>query len=189
MKNQITTPALVLKRRNYAEADRILTLLTPDHGKVDVRAKGVRKPTSRKRGHIELFTHLQAHIVPGRWLPILTQAQAITQFNPLRNTPTQSQTTSIQEAKIFHAYHLAEITDRLIPENEPQPQIFDMLIKSLTYLQKPNPNIAKLHHSYKLRLLQILGFWPQDQTTPLNIDHYLAEILERPLKTTAFLNT
>lgn len=54
-----STPAIVLRRADYGEADRLLTLLTPERGKLRVLAKGARKITSRKAGHIELFTQTQ----------------------------------------------------------------------------------------------------------------------------------
>ena len=53
---QFRTPAIILKRFDLGEADRLLTLLTPRHGKIEVVAKGARKLTSAKTGHVELFT-------------------------------------------------------------------------------------------------------------------------------------
>ncbi|MFQ5886561.1 MAG: DNA repair protein RecO, partial [Anaerolineae bacterium] len=76
--------AIVLRRMNLGEADRLLTLYTPEWGKIRVVAKGVRKPTSRKAGHLELFTHSRLLIAKGRSLDIVTQAETITPFLPLR---------------------------------------------------------------------------------------------------------
>ena len=50
------TEAIVLRRRDFGEADRLLTLYTPERGKISALAKGARKPTSRKAGHVELYT-------------------------------------------------------------------------------------------------------------------------------------
>ena len=75
-----STQAIILKRFNYGEADRILTLFTDKHGKITVIAKGVRKPQSRKRGHVELFNHIKAYIVNGKSLGILTEAETIHNF-------------------------------------------------------------------------------------------------------------
>ncbi len=52
----VVTPAIILKRIDYGEADRILTIITPDHGKVSVLAKGVRKTKSKLAGGLELFS-------------------------------------------------------------------------------------------------------------------------------------
>lgn len=66
MKNQIITKAIVLSRTDYGEADRILTLLTPDFGKVSAIAKGVRRPRSKLAGGIELLSISTVTVLPGR---------------------------------------------------------------------------------------------------------------------------
>ena len=60
------TPAIILKRRDFGEADRMLTVLTPAYGKLDVLAKGARKLTSTKMGHVELFARVDLLINVGR---------------------------------------------------------------------------------------------------------------------------
>ena len=50
----IRTETIVLRHQVFGEADRLLTLLTPNHGKVRAIAKGVRRPSSRKTGHLDL---------------------------------------------------------------------------------------------------------------------------------------
>ena len=55
----IRTKAIVIRRTNYGEADRILQLLTPDYGKVSVMARGVRREKSKLAGGIELFAQLR----------------------------------------------------------------------------------------------------------------------------------
>lgn len=62
----IRTKAIVLRRTNYAEADRILQLLTPEHGKLSVIAKGVRREKSKLAGGIELFAICDVSIIPGK---------------------------------------------------------------------------------------------------------------------------
>ncbi len=64
--NQIVTKGIVLTRTDYGEADRIITMLTPDHGKVRVIAKGVRRVKSKLAGGIELFSVSNITYIPGR---------------------------------------------------------------------------------------------------------------------------
>ena len=78
------TPALILKRRNFGEADRQLTLLTPRYGKFDALAKGARKPASKKTGHVELFMKSDVLIGKGRTLDIITQAEMIEPYLAIR---------------------------------------------------------------------------------------------------------
>jgi DNA repair protein RecO (recombination protein O) len=70
------TDAIILKRRDFGEADRLLTILTPRYGKLDVIAKGARKPTSSKTGHVELFTRADMLIHKGRDLDLAVQAMS-----------------------------------------------------------------------------------------------------------------
>ncbi|MBO0688766.1 MAG: DNA repair protein RecO, partial [Candidatus Dormibacteraeota bacterium] len=66
--------ALILRKLDYGEADRILTLLTREHGKVGVIAKGVRRPASRLAAVLELFMHVDVQLARGRNLDVVTQA-------------------------------------------------------------------------------------------------------------------
>lgn len=66
MKRQIVTKAIVLSRIDYGEADRILTVLTPDYGKVRLMARGVRRIKSKLAGGIELFSVSTVMYMPGR---------------------------------------------------------------------------------------------------------------------------
>lgn len=62
----IKSKAIVLRRTNYGEADRILQLLTPEHGKVSVIAKGARREKSKLAGGIELFALCDVTFLPGK---------------------------------------------------------------------------------------------------------------------------
>ena len=77
------TEAIVLRRSDFGEADRLLTVFTPERGKIKLIAKGARKPTSRKSGHVELFSYGRYLVAVGRDLDIITQAETIDPFMPL----------------------------------------------------------------------------------------------------------
>src|SRR5436305_5617774 len=68
MRQQHSYPveAIVLKRTDLGEADRVLTLLTPNKGKFHAIAKGIRRPISKKAGHLELLSHSQLQVALGR---------------------------------------------------------------------------------------------------------------------------
>src|SRR5512135_3724343 len=78
------TQAIIIKRRDFSEADRIVTILTPQHGKLDVVAKGARKPASHKTGHVELFTRADMLIQHGRGLDIMAQVEMVAPYLVLR---------------------------------------------------------------------------------------------------------
>ena len=70
-----TTDAIVLSRFDLGEADRVLTLITPEHGKLKAIAKGVRRPTSRLGGSLEPFAELDGRAGPGRTFDVVTQVE------------------------------------------------------------------------------------------------------------------
>ncbi|MBI4630353.1 MAG: DNA repair protein RecO [Chloroflexi bacterium] len=78
------TEAIVLRRKDFGEADRILTLFTPELGKIRAVAKGIRKPASRKAGHLELYTRSRLLVAKGRDMDIVTQAETVESYRPLR---------------------------------------------------------------------------------------------------------
>src|SRR5215467_6436426 len=64
--NQLNTSSIILARTDFGEADRILTLLTPDYGKLRLMAKGVRRVKSKLAGGIELFSVSDISLMRGR---------------------------------------------------------------------------------------------------------------------------
>jgi hypothetical protein len=70
-------PAIIIKKTKLGEADRILTLYTPDLGKIQAVAKGVRRPKSKLAGHLELLTHSLVSLARGRNLDTITGSQTI----------------------------------------------------------------------------------------------------------------
>lgn len=116
--------AIVLKRSDFGEADRLLTLYTPDRGKLRAIAKGARKPSSRKSGHVELFTHSTLLLAKGRHLDIVTQADTLDAFLPLRENLE----------RLGYAYYLAELVDQFAEENVENHPLFDLLRRALGWL-------------------------------------------------------
>ena len=79
-----STHVLVLRRRDVADADRLLTVLTPSEGKIELLAKGVRKTVSRKAGHLEPFTHAHVMVAQARTWDLITEATTVESFRHLR---------------------------------------------------------------------------------------------------------
>ena len=144
------TEAIVLKRSNFGEADRLLTLYTPKLGKIRAIAKGVRKPTSRKSGHVELFTHSQLLIAKGRNLDIVTQAETVHAFRSLREDLLRT----------TYAYYAAELLDLFVEEGIENRPLFDLLLAMLGWLGDAS-DLALTTRFFELRLLSLLGYRPQ----------------------------
>jgi DNA repair protein RecO (recombination protein O) len=143
------TDAIVLRRQDFGEADRLLLLLTPAHGKFRAIAKGARKPTARKTGHVELFALVDMLIARGRDLHIVTQAETKQPFLPLREDLVRG----------AYANHLAELLDRFTMEQDTDYAEFQLLTSALGWLcEGIDPDLVA--RFYELRLLNLAGFAP-----------------------------
>ena len=144
------TEAVILRRQDFGEADKLLTLYTPRLGKTRVLAKGVRRPKSRKGGHVELFTHSSLLIAKGRSLDIVTQAETIHSFLPIRS----------ELERTSYAYYAAELLDRFTTEGEENQALFDLLLDTLSRLADGEDPDFVLRF-FELRLLGYAGYRPQ----------------------------
>jgi DNA repair protein RecO (recombination protein O) len=144
------TEGIVLRRHNFGEADRLLTIFTPWLGKIRVLAKGVRKPTSRKAGHVELFTYSRLLVAKGRNLDIVTQAETI---DPFLRVKGELERTSC-------AYYVAELVDRFTAEGEENKRLFDLLLNTLSWLGEAEDTGLVLRY-FELHLLDRVGYRPQ----------------------------
>ena len=145
------TPALILKRRNFDEADRLLTVITPEHGKRDVIAKGARKTTSTKTGHVELFTIVDMLISRGRTFDIVTQAEMQRPYLPLRE--------DLQRGA--YASYIAELLDRFTMLGEDDFRTLYVLINETfqRLCEADDPRLVTRY--YEIRLLDVTGFRPE----------------------------
>jgi DNA repair protein RecO (recombination protein O) len=143
--------AIILKRTDFGEADRILTMVTPEHGKVRAIAKGARKPASRKSGHIELFAHSMLLLAKGRHLDVVTQADTLDAFMPLRGNLE----------RLGYAYYLAELVDQFSEEESENRPLYDLLLNALRWLCDANCEPELLARYFELHLLQHVGYRPQ----------------------------
>jgi DNA repair protein RecO (recombination protein O) len=144
------TPAIVLKRMDLGEADRILTFYSRDHGKVRAVAKGIRRGTSRSAGHLEPFAVTDVLFAVGRELDVVSQADTLEAFRQIREDLVLT----------THAYYLAEVVDLLTEEKMENSAVFDVLVDSLRQLTVA-PNARLVLIAFHLRLLDALGYRPE----------------------------
>lgn len=146
-----TTEGIIVKRSNFGEADRILTIVTPFKGKIKVLAKGVRRITSRRGGNVEMLNKVKIQVFHGRGLDLLTEAESFLTFPKIKNDLLLSS----------YGSHLAELSDRLLPEEQPNPQVYNLLVTALELLEK-NPRQIFIR-AFEVKLLSVLGFWALNQ--------------------------
>jgi DNA repair protein RecO (recombination protein O) len=158
------TEAIIIKRIKLGEADRILTIYTPELGKLKAVAKGTRRPKSKLGGHVELLTHSRLMLARGRNLDIITQAQTINNFLPIKD----------DLERISRGLYMAELIDSFTGEHIEDRHLFDLLLETLKQLSKSTDCEPVLRY-FELNLLEHLGYRPQlrhctDCNSPLKPD-------------------
>ena len=143
------TEAIILRLQDYAEADRILTLLTPG-GKRSALAKGIRRLTSRKAGHLEHFYRSQLLLARGRNFAIVTQAESIETFEGLRD----------DILRYTYACYAGEMMDRFAQEDEENPALYDLMVSGLRWFSR-EADLRLWMRYFELRMLSLAGFQPE----------------------------
>jgi DNA repair protein RecO (recombination protein O) len=139
----------VLRRTNFGETDRIVTLYTRERGKLSGIAKGARKPVSRLAGATELLTHGRFQLASGTNLDIITQVDVKDSFPRIRG----------DLSRIAYATYLLELVDKLVEERDANPEIFDSLLSALYLIERPN-DPEKIAHMFELHFMRLLGYEP-----------------------------
>ncbi|MEX2425264.1 MAG: DNA repair protein RecO [Thermomicrobiaceae bacterium] len=116
---------IVIRRRDFGEADRLVTLLTDDYGKLRALAKGTRRTKSRLGGHLEPYARTNLLIARGLNLDIITQAQVLDAMSHLRTS----------EQSIMYAAHWSELADQLMVEAQENRFAYGSLVRALTSLE------------------------------------------------------
>ncbi|MDQ6688549.1 MAG: DNA repair protein RecO [Actinomycetota bacterium] len=144
--------AIVLRTRKLAEADRIITLLTRQHGVVRAVAKGVRRTTSRFGSRLEPFTHVDLQLAEGRNLDVVTQADTRTPFGVRISDDYQRYTA---------ASVMLETAERLVAEErEPSVQQYLLLVGALRAMTSGEHRPADVLDSFLLRSMSVAGYAP-----------------------------
>jgi DNA repair protein RecO (recombination protein O) len=144
------TDGLILHRTDFGEADRLLTVFTPGLGRLRLLAKGARKVTSRKAGHIEPFMYVHLLVARGRNLDIVSQVEMLEAFRPLRE--------DLERAS--QAYYLAELISSFIEEGDENPLLFDMALATLARLCEARDRLLAMRF-FELHSLGLVGYQPQ----------------------------
>jgi DNA repair protein RecO (recombination protein O) len=161
-----SSEGFVLSRKNYGEADRILTVYSKHYGKLTLLAKGVRKPKSKKRGHIEVFSRIRFSASKTKGLDLITEAELMDSFAVIRK----------DLKKVAVAYFLCELVNRVMRDGERNEMVFFNMLENLD-LMKNGTNLRNMRHDFIVQTLIILGFWPKGKKMD-DPDRVLEEVIE-----------
>jgi DNA repair protein RecO (recombination protein O) len=144
------TDAIVLSRFELGEADRVLTVITPDYGKLKIIAKGVRRPTSRLGGSLEPFAELRIALAHGRTFEHVTQVSIAHAWLAMRDSLESAAT----------AWYLAELAERSSEERAVSEPLYTLLRRAYELLDGGMAP-ARVARWYEMRLADELGQRPE----------------------------
>lgn len=145
--NSFSTKAIVLRRTNYGEADKIVQLLTPDHGKVGAMAKGVRRGRGKLTGSLELFAISEVTLYKGKGdLALVTSARIIHFYGDILKSYDRLQA----------GYQFIKDISR-IAESATGPEFYELLAQSFMFLDDADVQLPLVEIWFRLQMAALLG--------------------------------
>jgi DNA repair protein RecO (recombination protein O) len=160
---------IIINRRSVGDADRFLTILTPEQGKLSVYARGIRSAHSHRRASLDLFTEIAFEIRENRGKTDLVSVELIDSHAPAKAAL----------GDIARLFQLGELVDALVPEAAPETEVYALLQTALAHL--PRFDTPEYVFRFKRKLLQLLGYWDSELDAQ-SIDPYLESLIQRPLR-------
>lgn len=161
---------IIINRLSVGDSDRFYTILTRDAGKIRVYARSVRSIKSKRASSLDLFSRITFEVIDRGGRRTLTHVEL-----------TDSYRSGKRELKdISRLFQMGELIDALVPEDDPQTSIYELLQTALTHLARfDTPDYVK---RFKLRLLRELGF-ENPSLTDSQLDDYIESLISRSLRT------
>ncbi len=166
----LRTEGIIINRLSLKDADRLLTIFTPDHGKIICYARGIRNIKSSRLPKLNIFSRIKFELVLKQDRKTLTQVELLDSYRRSK--------TNLDNIK--RLFQIGEIVNELTPENQPNQPVYSLLKTALAHLNRFST--PEYLYRFKLRLLQLLGYG-HAHLQPHNIDAYIESILEHPLRT------
>ena len=141
----------MLRRLDYGEADRILTLLTREHGKLSAIAKGSRRAKARSANGLDLFTRSRMMLAKGHNLDVVAQTEP---RGDVRHISGDLQRTA-------YACLVVEVVDKVLEERHPVDDVFQLVVTSIERLNQPQRPPRAESAWFVMRILELLGYAPQ----------------------------
>ena len=143
------TEAIVLKHHAFGEADYLLTLYTPNEGRLRAVVKGARRVKSKMGGHLEPLMRTSLLISRGQNLDSINQAEVLEGFRVVREDLD----------RLSQAIFMAELVDAITPEGQSNYPVYRLLLEAMRSLAQRAPSLLLPY--FQLRLLGYSGFMPE----------------------------
>lgn len=144
------TRAIILKKQNTNEYDRMVTCYTEEFGKVVAIAKSVNKPSSIQAMHLNVFNLVDFELVNGRGMPIITGAQAENSYPWLKH----------HLPSLSLAYFFTEVIDRVAFDYQKDENLWEFISSLMRDLNEESTDAEDFLKTKQLELLDILGYAP-----------------------------
>ena len=143
------TRGIIIRRSNFGEADRLLTIFTERFGKVKAIAKGARKQQSKLAGNLEPFCLTSFVFAEGRNLDIVTEAEIINCFFKIRNNLKS----------VNSSFYIGEVIDKLTEERQSHPEVFELLTQVLEKINTLPDDLVLPY--FEINFLSAVGYQPE----------------------------
>jgi DNA repair protein RecO (recombination protein O) len=141
---------IIIAENNSNDYDKMLTMLTPNLGKISCSAKGAKRAKSQLLGATQLFTFGEYMLFKGSDTYTINSCETIEMFYNIR--------TDLD--KLMYASHINKIINDVTTENQNSFHILKLFLNTLYAISETNKNLDFIVSVFKMRLMKILGFAP-----------------------------
>jgi len=142
---------IVIRKRDYGETDKILTIYTRDRGRITAFAPGARKVTSRKTSATELFTHGIYFLAKGQSIDVITEWEVLNSFYQLRD--------DLNKAAL--SFYMAELLNAFAQDGQPNYPMYRLFLESVSLLARAKRNHELWVRAFEVKSLSQQGFGPE----------------------------
>lgn len=129
MNGYLSSEAIILRSQDYKEDDKLITFYSVQMGKMRALVKGAKKNNSKLRGAVQPFSVTNLTITMGKTIPVVINGENSRSFNGLQE----------DYMRLSYASVLSELVDKIMPENEPDEEIYAVLRDALGAISSGNP--------------------------------------------------
>lgn len=151
MNKSYKTTGIIIGKRDFLEADKILTIFTRDLGKIQVKAKGLKRTLAKMAGHLEMFNLVDLELIKGKTFYIVIGAQLINGFVEIKE--------NYEKMGIY--FYFCEVLNKILEERVRHKNTFEFFLNVLNELKKEDANLLLVAIYFELNILSHLGFKPE----------------------------
>jgi len=145
------TTGIIIGKRDFGEADKILVVFTQDLGKIQVKAKGLKRALAKMAGHLEMFNLVKLELIKGKTFYIVIGAELIDGFTEIKQ--------DFEKTGIY--YYFCEVLNKILEEGVRHKNTFAFFLSVINKLNQKDSSNLILTVFFELNILSHLGFKPE----------------------------